>query len=297
MNPRPPPYHGGALPLSYPGESAEVSGRGRVLSGHERMFVRMTRQRISPRRQGDLGELSAIEWLTWTGATVFTPIGHSPDVDLIADLGGRTLRVEVKTGTHRSANGNWNVMIATMGGNQSWSGVVKRFDPGRCEYLFVHVGDGRRWFIPTDTLACDRQITLGGSKHSEFEIEPGRPLTDAAPLQSRVPLGECQSGQMECAVNASAMPTEVRILPPPLNDSAASNFAPVRYERADARVGQTRIGARRAITLPVKVAAGSGLRPGDRLRARAVGPGQVTLERIEQPPLTTRAATAPAAAA
>ena len=29
MNPRPPPYHGGALPLSYPGASAQVSGRRR----------------------------------------------------------------------------------------------------------------------------------------------------------------------------------------------------------------------------------------------------------------------------
>jgi hypothetical protein len=36
-----------------------------------------------------------------------------------------------------------------VGRNQSWTGVVKRLDPARFDYLFVLVGDGRRWFIPS----------------------------------------------------------------------------------------------------------------------------------------------------
>ena len=52
---------------------------------------------INRRQQGDLGEASAIEWLTRQGATVFTPLGHSPDYDLIADSDGRFMRVQVKT--------------------------------------------------------------------------------------------------------------------------------------------------------------------------------------------------------
>ena len=255
--------------------------------------------KLTPRRQGDLGELSAVEWLSWKGACVFTPVGHSPDVDLIADFGQGPLRIEVKTGTHRARNGNWSVMIATMGGNQSWTGIVKKFDRGRCDYVFVHVGDGRRWFIPTEAIECERHITLGGTKYSEFEIDPGRSLTEAVPLQSRVPLGECQSGQMECAVNASAMPTEVRILPPP--SPSRPEFASVGFERQLGRAGMTTIGAKRAITMPVRVAAEADLRPGDRLRARAEGPGQVRLERVElplaQPELTTPAEPAPEEAA
>ena len=43
--------------------------------------------RLSPRRQGDLGELSAMEWLGSNGYSVCVPIGHSPDYDLIADDG------------------------------------------------------------------------------------------------------------------------------------------------------------------------------------------------------------------
>ncbi len=56
---------------------------------------------INRRQQGDLGEASAIEWLTRQGARVSTPLGHSPDYDLIAEFGERLLRVQVKTSTVR----------------------------------------------------------------------------------------------------------------------------------------------------------------------------------------------------
>jgi Holliday junction resolvase-like predicted endonuclease len=73
---------------------------------------------LSPRRQGDLGELSAMEWLGIQGYGVWVPIGHSPDCDLIADDGEALLRVQVKT-TTRFRNRRWEVMICTRGGNQS----------------------------------------------------------------------------------------------------------------------------------------------------------------------------------
>jgi hypothetical protein len=41
---------------------------------------------VHPRRQGDLGEAAAIEWLTRVGAGVFFPLFHSPDVDLVAEF-------------------------------------------------------------------------------------------------------------------------------------------------------------------------------------------------------------------
>lgn len=228
---------------------------------------------LTPRRQGDLGELSAIEWLTWKGATVFVPLGHSPDVDLIADLGAGPIRVEVKTaGTQ--ADRRWRVMIATLGGNQSWSGVVKHFDPSRCDYLFVLVGDGRRWFIPTHALECRRALSLGGPKYSEYEIEPGRALRDAAPLRSRLPLGECQSGQMERAVNAPAMPTQVRILPPP---SHPGHAPPTEGSRPSA---EAKVWGKRRLTLPRRVVDSAGIATGDRLRLRADGEGRIVIERI-----------------
>jgi hypothetical protein len=107
---------------------------------------------VNPRQQGDLGEFSAIEWLASQGHPVFVPLGHSPDT------------------------GHWHAMICTRGGNQSWNGVSKLFSSERCDFLFVLVGDGRRWFIPAQAVEGSSGITLGGPKYAEYEVESGRPL-------------------------------------------------------------------------------------------------------------------------
>jgi hypothetical protein len=137
-------------------------------------------ERWNPRRQGDIGELSAINWLTGAGALVCMPMFHSPDYDLIADFGERPLRVQVKTSTswHKK---RFIVALCTRGGNQSWNGVVKRLDSTRCDQLFVHVGDGRRWFIPASVLGGGSSIVLGGPKYAEYEVEPAEPLPQRLP--------------------------------------------------------------------------------------------------------------------
>jgi hypothetical protein len=135
--------------------------------------------RISPRLQGDIGELSAMAWLISRGATVFLPFGHSPDIDLVADFGDELARVQVKT-SNCLQKGRYAVTLATRGGNQSWTGLVKRFSPQRCDYLFVHVGDGRRWFIPSRAVAGGSGLLLGGPKYKAYEVEPDRPLNALA---------------------------------------------------------------------------------------------------------------------
>jgi hypothetical protein len=132
----------------------------------------------NPRRQGDLGEFSAIEWLGSQGWPVWVPVGHSPDVDLVTMIDERLVGVQVKTSTCVHG-GRWCVALKTSGGNQSWNGVVKRFSPARCDWLFVVVGDGRRWFIPATEVEGGTVILLGGPKYARYEIEPGRPLTTA----------------------------------------------------------------------------------------------------------------------
>ena len=98
-----------------------------------------------------MGEFSAIEWLGMHGYNVCAPLGHSPDVDLVADDGSDLIRVQVKT-TTRYRNQHWEVTLCTRGGNRSWSGLVKRFSASRCDWLFVLVADGRRWFVPTTAV-------------------------------------------------------------------------------------------------------------------------------------------------
>jgi hypothetical protein len=114
-------------------------------------------------------------WLASQGAKVSVPLFHSPDYDLIADVEDRLLRVQVKTCTVLRRK-RWEVCVATYGGNQSWSGLVKRLDPSRCDCLFVLTGDGRRWFIPSDSLGGGRGIRLGGPKYAQFEVERGDPI-------------------------------------------------------------------------------------------------------------------------
>jgi hypothetical protein len=132
---------------------------------------------MNPRQQGDLGEASAIEWLTRWGAGVYFPLFHSPDIDLIAEKDGQLHRVQVKTCTCRYKE-RWYVSVSTKGGNQSWNGVVKKLDSSRCDYLFVLVADGRRWFIPAGSLGGGSAIHLGGPKYASFEVESGDPIRD-----------------------------------------------------------------------------------------------------------------------
>jgi Holliday junction resolvase-like predicted endonuclease len=128
------------------------------------------------RQQGDIGEASAIAWLAQQGALIFTPLFRSPDYDLLAEMAGRVVRIEVKTSIALTPVGNWSVAVCTRGGNQSWNKIAKRWDRNRCDFLFVHVGDGRRWFIPAARVEGETSIVVGGRKYAEFEIEPGPPL-------------------------------------------------------------------------------------------------------------------------
>ena len=122
--------------------------------------------------------MSAIDWLDSQGYTVYVPLQHSPDVDLIATRGAETIRIEVKTTTVRRGD-RWEATICTRGGNQSWNGVTKRFDGARCEYLFILVGDGRRWMIPAAEVGGSK-VMLGGPKFAAYEVDRGRPILAAA---------------------------------------------------------------------------------------------------------------------
>ena len=135
--------------------------------------------RLSPRRQGDLGEQSALDWLVWNGYAVYLPFGHSPDTDIVAERDGRLLRIQVKTSGVRRAD-RWEFSICTRGGNQSWNGLVKRFAADRCDYLFAVAANGRRWFIPAPAVDGGTHVCLGGPKYAPYEVEPGRAFERSA---------------------------------------------------------------------------------------------------------------------
>jgi hypothetical protein len=230
-----------------------------------------------------------MEWLAGNGALVWSPLGHSPDVDLLADFDGRLMRVQVKTSTlrHRTPRGGerWLVAIATNGGNQSWTGCTKTFDPAKVDCLFVLVGDGRRWLIPAAAIEPQRQITLGGRRYSEFEIGPGQAIEHLIYSGGTVSLelpspqgGAPESGEPGRPVKSVALLEWVRVPPPPSGrtvpeDRGQQTSRPLRYQR-------TSISPKHQVTIPSVPFRAADLRPGDRLHASADGPGRVILERI-----------------
>ena len=259
--------------------------------------TRESKRLMNRRRQGDLGEASAIEWLTRVGATVWTPLGHSPDADLIAELEGHLLRIQVKTSTYarRAPNGclRYQVQLATNGGNRSWTGVARKLDPSRFDILFVLTADGNRWLIPAPAIESSTRITVGGPKYSEYAIVPAQPIGDlvhrsATPsLESESRRGSADAGESGQTVNLvprllsgfeSHLPHSGSPAPP------EPRFQPSKYERKLGKFGRAVINQKRRVTLPQGALLSAGLRDGDCVQARADGPGRIVLEKVGLPP-------------
>ena len=236
------------------------------------------------RTQGDLGEVAAIAWLTKVGAIVSQPLFHSPDYDLVAELGGDLLRVQVKTSTGYR-KGRFAVRLATSGGNRSWNRIVRHFDPARCDYLFVLIGDGRRWFIPAIAIDGRTSINLGGPKYAEFEVHPKDSTAFAIerPLESREARGSADVGESGETVNLVPLAEWVRIPPPPLNEppnvaEATSAEAALGVRRRP--TARAKISPGHQVTIPVGPFAAAKLKAGDRFLVRAEGEGRVSFARI-----------------
>ena len=249
---------------------------------------------INRRQQGDLGEASAIEWFTRAGAVVSVPLGHSPDYDLIVDLGPGPLRVQAKTSTQIviTPNGHehYKVMLATNGGNQSWNHECKRFGPDRTDLVFIVVANGRRWLIPSVEIDAERQVQLGGPRYSEFEIDASNEIhslvygaTETPPKLSSEP-GERRSwrGGPDCKFGALALSefeSHLPHSPPPDELRELAGELPELPPRTRTE-GQTRVSGNRQIVIPKRAYESARLCLGDRLKAVATGEGQVSFRRI-----------------
>jgi hypothetical protein len=255
------------------------------------VHTRENQRLINRRQQGDLGEVSAIEWFSRLGATIFMPFGHSPDVDLVVQLEGRLLRIQVKTSTFHieasDGSARWEVRLATMRGSQSRNRVAKVFDPSRFDVLFVLVADGRRWAIPSGVIEGIRGITLGGTKYREFEVDPATPIEpliyrDGPPLESSRPArGSAGVGEPGSAVNRVPQ--------------LLSGFESLLPHQTDLSVGpsaRTRISANHQITIPLGPFRDSGLGVGDAMRVTAAGDGHLLLDRIEPSPASEQSGAA-----
>ena len=219
-----------------------------------------------------------MRWLTSVGAEVWVPLGHSRDIDVIAVLEQRLLRIQVKSSSYRRANGHYAVNVCTNGGNQSWTGLVRLFDHARCDFLFAWLTDGRKWFIPSTAVDAKREIHLGGSKYSEFEIEGSGEIPPASLrcLQCPSPTrGSAAVGEAGGPVKSVPMAEWVRIPPPPSPDQLPLGVRTGPTARAT-------VSSSHQITIPIGPFNGAGLSAGDRFEVTATGPGTVQFERVHR---------------
>ena len=226
-----------------------------------------------------MGEHAAMYWLASIGAEIYIPFGHSPDVDLIAQLDGRLHRIQVKSSSCRSRD-RYSVALCTSGGNRSWTGAVRFFDHSRCDFLFVWLVDGRRWLIPATAVDGKRGINLGGPKYSEYEIEADGAIPEASAGRLQCPSptrGSAVVGETGQPVKLVATPEWVRIPPPPSNTSS-----PYPSGVRTGTSGRATISSGHQITVPIGPFKAAGLSPGDRFEVTAEGEGLVRFRRVHR---------------
>lgn len=135
-----------------------------------------TIRRDNPREQGAIGLAQAVAWFTRNGYEVSLPISEAQRYDLVVeDEHGDLKKVEVKTTTHRNVRGRFVAQIKTCGGNQSWNGTVKRFDPDEVDILYVLTDSWDEYVIPTDHVRATTALTLGADLAPFRVVCGGRP--------------------------------------------------------------------------------------------------------------------------
>lgn len=220
-----------------------------------------------------------MRWLTSIGADVWVPLGHSRDVDVIAAFEGLLAPVQVKSSSCRRDNGRHRVNLCTNGGNQSWTGVVRLFDPVRCDFLFAWLTDGRRWFIPATAVDGRRSIVLGGGKYSEFEIGASGeiPAASSRCLQSPSPIrGSAVVGETGRPVKSVPRAEWVRLPPPP------SDPDPIGVGVRERTSARATISSGHQITIPIGPFNAAELCAGDRFEVKAESVGCVRIDRVHR---------------
>lgn len=89
---------------------------------------------MNTKRQGAVGVAIAVAYYTKLGYAVFVPVSDVSRYDLVVDNGSRLIRVEVKT----TSQENGSLGLRTLGGNQSWSGEIKRISVNDCDEVFCY---------------------------------------------------------------------------------------------------------------------------------------------------------------
>lgn len=115
---------------------------------------------MNTKQQGDVGVAMAIAYYTKEGYVVCYPLTDNARYDLIVEKDGVISRVQCKC-TDAIEKGSYNVNLRTSGGNQSWSGTIKKISADETDILFVYSMDGASYQFPPEVFDGRSKIALG----------------------------------------------------------------------------------------------------------------------------------------
>lgn len=108
--------------------------------------------------QGTVGLGMAVGHFCSKGYSVSLPLNDNQSYDLVVD-GGTLKRVQVKTTRAKSNSGKFVVQLKSVRSNKT-ENVIKTFDKGSAELLFIFTADGEKYCIPTSELEATSTMTL-----------------------------------------------------------------------------------------------------------------------------------------
>lgn len=112
--------------------------------------------------QGCAGLGKAIAHFTSLGYIVCLPLNDSQPYDLVIDDDSILHRVQVKT-SKQIRRDKYVVGLRT-----TYRHTRENFDPSKYDLLFIALGDGREYLIPTSEVKTKTSLTIGNDEFKEF---------------------------------------------------------------------------------------------------------------------------------
>lgn len=122
------------------------------------------------KKQGDYGLAECIRYCAENGWTVLLPLTDSQEYDLAVDIDGTLKKVQCKTTAYKSRHGNYEVMLKTCGGNQSFHSI-KKFKRNSVDFIYVLCDNKDAYWIETVSLEKEEYSSINlGHKYQKFKI-------------------------------------------------------------------------------------------------------------------------------
>lgn len=122
------------------------------------------------KKQGNIGVAKAVYEYTKMGYTVLAPLSDSDKYDLVIDVDGNLLKVQVKTSRCKTPQGGYTINLKTSGGNTKVN-TIRRREATDYDVLFAVTEVGDSWSIPVEALGdAGSSIVVTAQKYDQYKL-------------------------------------------------------------------------------------------------------------------------------